>query len=121
MDNLKLIARLGRYFVTTLKSNRLVSLSPESGYVHLDQLEWEADALPHGQNVKLKELPFKVRLFKVVAPNGDIEWIITNRPGSISTEFVQNENALRWQTPQMHRELKQLTGTEKCECPSQRS
>jgi hypothetical protein len=26
--------------------------------------------------VKLKEVPFKVRLFKVVAANGDIDWVI---------------------------------------------
>lgn len=121
VSNLKLIHRLGRYFVTTLKSNRMVSLSPESGYVHLYQLEWTTATLQNGQLVKLKELPFKVRLFKAVAPNGDVEWIITNRPGPLSTEFVQNENALRWQIEQMHRELKQLTGTEKCECRSQRS
>ena len=121
VDNLKLIERLGRYFVTTLKSNRMVSLSPQSGYVHLDQLAWQAGELQNGQLVKLKELPFKVRLFKVVAPDGDVEWVITNRPGPISTDFIQNENALRWQIEQLHRELKQLTGSEKCECRSQRS
>jgi len=121
VDNLKLINRLGCYFVTTLKSNRMVSLSPETGYVHLDQLGWQAAELDHGQLVKLKELPFKVRLFKVVAPEGDTLWVITNRPGPISTDFVQNENAVRWQIEQMHRELKQLTGTEKCECHNQRS
>ncbi len=121
VDNLKLIERLGRYFVTTLKRNRMVSLSPETGYVHLDQLEWKAEGLHNGQLVKLKELPFKVGLFKVVAPDGDIECMITNRPGPISTDFVQNENAVRWPIEQMHRELKQLTGTEKCECRSQRS
>jgi len=121
VDNLKLIERLGRYFMTTLKSNRMVSLSPETGYIHLDQLDWQADQLQNGQLVKLKELPFKVRLFLVVAPNGDKEWVITNRPGSFSTNFVQNENAVRWQIEQMHRELKQLTGIEKCECRKQRS
>jgi len=34
---------------------------------------------------------------------------------------IQQENAVRWQIEQMHRELKQLTGTEKCECRSQRA
>ena len=99
----------------------MVSLSPEGGYIHLDQLEWSEIQLQSGQLVKLKELPFKVRLFKVVAPNGDIEWVITNRPGSIDLHFIQQENAVRWQIEQMHRELKQLTGTEKCECRSQRA
>jgi len=121
VDNLKLVERLGRYFVTTLKSNRMVSLSPESGYVHLDKLEWDETQLQNGQSVKLKELPFKVRLFKVVTPDGDIEWLITNRPGSINSHFIQDQNAVRWQIEQMHRELKQLTGSEKCECRNARS
>ena len=38
-DNLKQVHRLGLTFFTTLKSNRMVSLSKESGYVHLDQME----------------------------------------------------------------------------------
>src|SRR5215207_2942027 len=36
VDNLKLIQRANRYFVTTLKANRMVSLSKEGGYIHLD-------------------------------------------------------------------------------------
>src|SRR5581483_4834721 len=72
-DTLKLIVRLTMVFVTTLKSNRLVSLSREEGYVHLQDLDWTAQRLAHGISVKLKELPFRVHLFKVVAPNGDIE------------------------------------------------
>jgi hypothetical protein len=39
-DNLNLIHRLGLIFFTTLKDNRLVSLSKDEGYVHLDALEW---------------------------------------------------------------------------------
>lgn len=70
--NLKLVHRLGLKFITTLKSNRLVSLSPEAGYVHLDEFEWTLDQLENGHLLKLKKVPFKVRLFKVVAPNGDI-------------------------------------------------
>lgn len=77
--------------------------------------------LQNGQWIKLKELPFKVRLFKVVTPDGDTLWVITNRPGSLSTNFVQDENAVRWQIEQRHRELKRLTGAEKCECRSARS
>jgi len=78
-DNLKLIHRLNMVFVTTLKSNRLVSLSRESGYVHLQDIEWSEEQLRHGISVKLKELPFRVLLFKIVAINGDIEWVVTNR------------------------------------------
>jgi SRSO17 transposase len=122
VDNLKLIVRLDMFFVTTLKDNRLVSLSKEEGYIHLQDIEWTAESLAHGLSVKLKEVPFRVQLFKVVATNGDIEWVITNHePGFLSSQAVQDENALRWQIEQLHRELKQLTGSEKCECRKARS
>ncbi len=78
MDNLKLVVRLGLVFVTTLKSNRLVSLSKESGYVHLAAFEWNEQTEKHGMVVKLKAMPFKVRLFKIALPEGGIEWVITN-------------------------------------------
>jgi hypothetical protein len=130
VDNLKVVVRLGLVFVTTLKSNRLVSLSKESGYVHLDQLEWSEEQLQHGMVVKLKELPFKVRLFKVVSTDGDIDWVITNldrnldrpdRPDEPTTHVVQQENEVRWQVEQLHRELKQLTGIEACQCRKARA
>jgi SRSO17 transposase len=122
VDNLKLIVRLKLFFVTTLKDNRLVSLSPEGGYIHLQDLDWTPHRLEHGVSVKLKEVPFRVQLFKVVAPNGDIEWVITNHPeGTFTTSDIQDENAVRWQIEQLHRELKQLTGTEHCECRKARS
>jgi Transposase DDE domain len=108
--------------VTTLKENRLVSLSKEQGYIHLQQIELTPEQLQYGITVKLKEVPFKVQLFKVVATNGDIEWVITNRaPGSIDTQVVQNENKVRWFIEQLHRELKQLTGIERCQCRKQRA
>lgn len=122
VDNLKLVQRLDMFFVTTLKDNRMVSLSKEGGYIHLQDIEWSEHRLTYGVPVKLKEIPFKVQLFKVVAPNGDIEWVITNHPeGSFTTPDIQDENAGRWQIEQLHRELKQLTGSEKCECRKARS
>jgi len=111
-------------FVTTLKANRLVSRSKESGYEHLAELAWTAHEIEHGFTVKLKEVPFRVQLFKRVATNGDIEWVITNadRPaGSVSRQVVQDENELRWQIEPLHRELKQLTGSEKCQCRKARA
>ena len=121
-ENIKFIHRLGKFFVTTLKANRLISLSQEQGYIHLQQISWTDEQIQSGIPVKLKEVPFKVQLFKVVATNGDIEWVITNRvPGSIDTQVVQNENKVRWFIEQLHRELKQLTGIERCQCRKQRA
>ena len=121
-DNLKLIHRLSLIFLTTLKENRLVSLSKADGYIHLDQIDWTPEQLQNGILVKLKEVPFKVRLFKLVAPNGDIDWVITNCPDeTLTAQVVQDANDVRWQVEELHRGLKQLTGTEKCQCRKARS
>jgi len=125
VENLKLIHRLGRHFITTVKSNRKVSISKEAGYVNLEDLPWDAHSYRYGMLVKLKELPFKVRLFVVVSPTGDIDWVITNRPDDpqrpLTAQAIQAENALRWHVEQFHREVKQLTGTEKCQCRNARA
>lgn len=120
-ENLKLVNTLDMVFFTSLKSNRMVSLSKEEGYIHLDEIDWTPERLEQGVSVKLKKVPFRVQLFKVVAPNGDIDWIITNSDASLTTADVQDEDAKRWQVEQLHRELKQLTGIEKCQCRKQRA
>ena len=121
-ENLKLIQRLNLVFFTTLKENRLVSLSKEEGYIHLAHIEWTPERLGKGLLVKLKEVPFKVRLFKLVATNGDIDWVITNSPEeTVTSQVAQEANDMRWQVEELHRGLKQLTGSEKCQCRKARS
>lgn len=121
-DNLKLIQRLNLIFFTTLKENRLVSLNKEGGYIHLDEIEWTPERLDNGVIVKLKEVPFKVRLFKLVATDGGIDWVITNSPDeTMTTQVAQDANDVRWQVEELHRGLKQLTGSEKCQCRKARS
>ncbi len=121
VENLKLVNCLQMTFVAPIKDNRPVSLSKVGGYIHLQDIDWTAERLKHGVSVKLKELPFRVKLFKVVATNGDIDWIITNSPDLLTTQDVQEENARRWDVESFHRELKQLTGSEKCQCRKARS
>jgi hypothetical protein len=115
-DNLKLVHRLGLVFFTTLKSNRMVSVSKEEGWVHLDDIQWTPERLHDGLMVKLKEVPFKVRLFKLVAPHGDIDWAITNCPDeTLTAQAAQDASDVRWQVEELHRGLKQLTGIAKCQ------
>jgi hypothetical protein len=121
-DNLKLVDRLDLTFFTTLKSNRMISLSKEGGWIHLAEIDWTTERLQNGVMVKLKEVPFKVRLFKVVATDGDIDWVITNCPDeALTTQAAQEASDVRWQVEELHRGLKQLTGTEKCQCRKGRS
>lgn len=120
--NLKLVHRLGLIFYTTLKSNRVVSLSKEDGYIYPKDVDWTTDRLKSGVTVKLNKIPFKVKLFKVVATNGDIDWIITNDlDETVVTQVAQEANDVRWQVEEFHRELKQLTGSAQCQCRKARS
>ena len=63
----------------------------------------------------------KVKLFRVVASNGDTEYLVTNDLTQDESEDAQKENAIRWKIEQFHREEKQLTGIEKCQCRLNRS
>ena len=120
-ENLKVIHRRKRPFFTPLKSNRLGSVSKEQGYVHLADLEWTPDRMTQGVLVKWKEVPFTVRLFKLVAPDGDIDWVITNaRDETLTAQVADEASDVRWQVEELHRGLKQLTGSEKCQCRAAR-
>lgn len=120
--NLKLAQRLGLVFFAPIKTNRMVSLSKEGGYVHLQDIDWTPKRLQFGVEVKLKQLPFKVRLFKLVATDGDIDWVITNSPERpLAAPAVQDAKDGRWPVEELHRDLKQLTGSAKCQCRKARS
>lgn len=122
VDNLKIIHRMGMIFFTTLKENRLVSLTKEGGYIHLQDLTWSDYTLEHGMVIKLKECPFKFKLFRLVATNGDIDWMITNHPDrKLKRKVVKDKNDVRWKIEQFHREVKNVTGTEKCQSRKPRS
>ena len=96
--NLKRIHRAGWTFFTTLKSNRLVSLTKESGYQGLDTLEPPPQGESQGVEVRLKEVPFGVKLFKLVATNGNIEWVITSHLAAhLTREMVIEAVQVRWQ------------------------
>ena len=97
VGNLKVIHRLGMVFVTTLKDNRLVSISKEAGYVHLDTLAWEPSVLQYGQLVKLKELPFLVRLFKFDCSSWSPQ--TATLTGSSPTESSREKRTPRLRSP----------------------
>jgi hypothetical protein len=121
-DNLKLVHRLERTFYTTVKKNRRVSLTKEDGYIGLEDIDWTEERLTHGVIVRLHKVPFPVRLFKLVAPNGDIDWVITNDLDSaVTAQVAQDANDVRWDVEELHRDLKQLTGSAKCQCRTGRS
>lgn len=57
-----------------------------------------------------------MRFFKLVAPDGDIDWVITNDlDETVTAQVAEDSSDVRWQVEALHRGLKQLTGSEKCQ------
>ena len=114
-----LIESLGKIYDCPLKANRQVDDSGgESPYRRVDALHWSEFDLGHGKLVKIKGFPkeHKVKLFRVVVSTNRTDWVATNDLAQESTQETQDACALRWKIEQFHRELKQLTGIEKCQC-----
>ncbi|MBE9182984.1 transposase [Oculatella sp. LEGE 06141] len=116
---LLLIESLEKVYYCPLKSNRLVD---DSGgvhpYQHVDSLQWHESELQQGKVIKIKGFPkdHKVKLFRVVASSRRTDYIITNDGTQDSTEATQEVCGFRWKIEQLHREGKQTTGWEKCQC-----
>ena len=122
VDNLKMIHRSGWTFYTNLKGNRKVSITKEVGYQNLEEIQWTREELISGKLVRIKEVPFWLKLFKLVATDGNIEWVITNKLAEDFTRLRAIQAAqVRWQVEEFHHSFKQLTGSEKCQCRKERS
>jgi len=113
------IESLGKFYYVPLKCNRQVD---DSGgnlkYKRVDELSWNDIDLTLGKKIKLREFPreHKVKLFRVEVSENRTDWVITNDLSQNSTGDTQKVCAIRWKIEQFHRELKQLTGVEKCQC-----
>jgi hypothetical protein len=118
-DLMVLIEGMGKKYYCPLKSNRQVDDSGgEHPYRRVDALEWSERELEQGKLIKVKGFPkeHKVRLFRVAVHSRRTEWIVTNDPARDSARDARKARALRWKIEEFHREAKQLTGIERCQC-----
>ena len=110
---------MGKTFFCPLKSNRQVDDSGgEYPYRRVDELNWSKRELKRGKPIKIKGFPkdYKVKLFRVVVSSRRTEWLVTNDLSCDSTQDAQEVRAVRWKIEEFHREAKQLTGIESCQC-----
>jgi hypothetical protein len=113
------IEQLGKVYYCPLKDNRQVDDSnDENPYQRADSLDWTPNAYKHGKTVKIKGFPknHRVRLFRVEVSTHRTDWIVTNDLAQNSTEATQKVCRFRWKIEQLHREGKQVTGLERCQC-----
>ncbi len=62
----------------------------------------------------------KVKLLGVIVSTDKTEYVVTNDKTQDSTDDTQKVCAVRWKIEQFHREVKQTTGIESCQCRKQR-
>jgi hypothetical protein len=87
-------------------------------YQRVDALAWTEAEKQHGKVIKIKGFPgnHKVKLFRVVLSTKRTEYVVTNDIAQDNTQAVQEVCGFRWKVGQFHRETKQLTGLEGCQC-----
>ena len=114
-----LIDRLDKFFCCPIRKNRKVDDSGGTQpYQSVEQLTWSEHELEQGKHVKLRKFPqeTKVKLFRVTVSDHSTEYLVTNDQSQDHTDDVQQANVVRWKVEEFHREAKQLTGLEACQC-----
>ncbi len=115
------IERRGKLFYCPLKTNRQVTEGEGQpvNYQRVDALEWSQAEEQHGKpSVHLKDFPkgHRLRLFRLALSTERTDYVVTNDLSQPSTQGAQEVCALRWKVEQLHREGKQVTGLEACQC-----
>lgn len=117
------IHRRGKYFYCPIKSNRLVRLNDQENYQHAKNILLKDNEKQEGACCKLRGMnkDVKVKLFQVVRHTTQNETIVTNDVAQSSAEVTLEVLSHRWKVEQFHRELKQNTGIEDCQCRRHRA
>jgi hypothetical protein len=113
------IERLNKVYYCPLKDNRQVDDSlDQSGYQRVDSVQWDEHEVQQGKTLHIKDFPknHQVKLFRLVLSPKRTDYIATNDMAQDSTQDTRDVCALRWKIEQFHRETKQTTGIEGCQC-----
>lgn len=122
-DLMLFIESLQKVYYCPLKANRQVDDSGgERPYQRVDSLTWSPTERAHGKTIKIRGFPkhHKVQLFRVEVSTHRTDWVVTNDSTQHSTAAAQQACGYRWKIEQLHREGKQVTGMERCQCRSAR-
>ncbi|MAU00381.1 MAG: transposase [Anaerolineaceae bacterium] len=123
MKVMKAIEKADKIYYCPVKANRQVTESPDEAYQRVDSLTWSEAELEKGKMVHLKKFPkgHQVKLFRIALSTQRTDYVVTNDLSQDSADATREESAIRWKIEQFHREAKQVTGLESCQCRSQRA
>ena len=114
---------LGKIYYAPIKSNRnLTRVDSNYKYQPVSSLDFSEDELVNGIEVHLNNFAKgkHVQLFKITVSTNRVDYIVTNDKSQRSSDAAQKESGNRWVIECMHREVKQVTGIENCQCRKQR-
>lgn len=117
VDTLHKIQDYKWIFVAGVRQNRTVFVISEE---QASKYSVETIEIPIGGIiVRLKEYGM-VKLFKLVATDGKVEYVVTNNLSFFHSD-IRDAYARRWKIEEFHRGLKQTTGVEMCQSRTARS
>ena len=119
MQVIKHIEALGKLYYCPIKTNRHVDDSEgEKKHQRVDTLQWTDQEQTKGKTIHLKKMPkgHRVKLFRLALSNERTDYVITNDMSQDNSDVVKYHCGVRWKIEQFHREAKQVTGLEGCQC-----
>lgn len=126
MQVIKRVEALDKLYYCPFKTNRQVDDSEgEREPQRVDKLLWSNQELTAGKTIHLKKMPkgHRVKLFRLVPSterkvpcNAGTDYVITNDITQDNSDVVRQHCGVRWKIERFHREAKQVTGLDGCQC-----
>jgi len=114
------IERNDKIYYCPLQANRQVDEGDGTvvKYQRVDSLAWSREEKQSGKNLHVKGFPkgHRLQLFRLVVSKDRTDYVVTNDTTQYSTDDTQEVCAIRWKIEQLHREVKQVSGLEGCQC-----
>jgi hypothetical protein len=123
-DLFKWLMAQQKTFYCPLKSNRNVDDSGgQEPYQPVSYLSWSSQDVKEGKLIKVHKMPKDTyfKLFRVLVSPHRTDYIVTNDLTQHDTQAAEAKSGIRWTVEQFHREEKQTTGLECCQCRLGRS
>jgi len=124
MELFKYLIAEQKTFYCPIKSNRKIDdAQGKQPYKPVQDATWSKEEVLQGKTVKLFKMPLDTyfKLFRVLVSPTRTDYIITNDLTQADTSAADQESSIRWKIEQFHREDKQITGIESCQCRLARS
>lgn len=115
----KYLIKENKIFYCPLKANRKIDDSGgKEPYKQIAECFWTDENVLQGKQIKVQKMNKDTyfKLFRVLVSTTRTDYIVTNEITQESACAAEEESSVRWQVEQLHREEKQTTGIEKCQC-----